>query len=330
MPRVGPCSVSSIPSLLPFAANRTAKPTWKPIQLAYDSITISGGFSSRMFVVNTIVVKDATTSDIFVEVTKNADWFLKTVGGDGTHKGMCKAVNVLTELGQRLTAQHFPSSSAVAAESDSPPAVDDGDFDPMDALDGDAESSPVKPSKGKYAHKKVRHQILYVDMPLRPPCADAACTDTKQVALYVTGKTAKKIHVHCDCVDWLIAYAADELYFQGVVGCGDAHDGKDANIPAVADLRVEWDFQKKLWQSEFVGGTMRGVKRCFSHKDHNEERWDKLRRASMSTVDISFADASVADKNQVAKEFIVHWCTSISRGDHEKFEADWGVTNSHV
>ena len=88
----------------------------------------------------------------------------ETRGGDLTHNGMCKAVNVLTELGQRLTAQHFPSSSTVAAESDSPPAVDDGDFDPMAALDGDAESSPVKPSKGKYAHKKVRHQILYVDM----------------------------------------------------------------------------------------------------------------------------------------------------------------------
>ena len=239
-------------------------------------------------------------------------------------KGQCKAVNVLTELDHRLTAQHFPST-AVAAESDSPPAIDDGDFDPMDALDGDADSSPIKSYKGKYAHKKVRHQILYVRMPLRPPCADPACTDTKQVAIYYAGKTAKKIYVHCDCIDWLLAYAADELYFQSVVDCGNADDTKNANCAAVADLRVEWDFQKKLWQSEFVGGKLRGVKRCFSHADNTEERWNKLRRASMSTVDASFA----AEKKQVAKEFIVHWCASISRGDHEKFEADWGVTNSH-
>jgi len=321
--------------LVPFAANRTTKPTWKPVTLTSASLTISGGFSARRFVVSTITVDDTTASDTFVDVTKNADWFLKIVGGDAMQKGSLKAVTVLAELDHKLKAQHFPStavageSTAVAAESDSPPAVDDVDADPMDALDGDADSSPIKSYKGKYAHKKVRHQILYVRMPLRPPCADPACTDTKQVAIYYAGKTAKKIYVHCDCIDWLLAYAADELYFQGVVDCGNADDTKSANCAAVADLRVEWNFEKKLWQSEFVGGELRGVKRCFSHADNTEERWNKLRRASMSTVDISFADASVAEKKQVAKEFIVHWCTSISRGDHEKFEADWSV-NSNV
>ena len=326
MSLVAPCSASQTP-VTHLAAKRTSKPTWKPIKLIYDSVTISGGFSSKTFVVQTIMVDAVTKTDSFVEVTKNADWFLKTVGSDVTQKGQCKAVKVLNELSDKLKTQHLLPTS-VASESDSPPAVADADYDPMDALDAGVQSTPVK--KGKSPYKKARHQILFVDMPMRPPCADASCTETKQVSVYYSGKTAKKLYVHCDCIGWLIAYAADELHFQGVVDIDDNDDTKIANCTAVADLRVEWDFQNKLWQSEFVDGALRGVKRSFSQEDNTVERWEQLRRASMSTVDASFADASAADKKQVAKEFIVHWCASISRGDHNKFEADWGVKNKET
>jgi hypothetical protein len=125
----------------------------------------------------------------------------------------------------------------------------------------------------------------------------------------------------------LLAYAADELHFQGVVDVDEDDETKIANCTAVADLHVRWDFQKKLWQAEFLDGALRGVKRSFSQEDITVERWEKLRRASMLTVNASLANASAADKKQVAKEFIVYWCASISRGDHEKFEADWGVMN---
>ena len=80
MSRVASCSASKIPPLAPFAANRTTKPTWKPVKLTYDSLTVSGGFSSKTFVVNTIIVEETTHKDTVVVVTKNADWFLKTVG----------------------------------------------------------------------------------------------------------------------------------------------------------------------------------------------------------------------------------------------------------
>jgi hypothetical protein len=329
MSLVAPCSASQTP-VAPLAAKRTSKPTWKPIQLTYDSVTVSGGFSSKTFVVRTIIVETATNSDSFVEVTKNADWFLKTVGSDVMQKGQCKAVKVLNVLSDKLNAQHL-LPTPVVPDSDSPPAVAGADYDPMDALDDglqSVQSTPVKKAKSPY--KKARHQILFVDMPMRPPCADASCTDTKQVSVYYSGKTAKKLYVHCDCIGWLLAYAADELHFQGVVDIDDNDDTKIANCTAVADLHVEWDFQKKLWQSEFVDGALRGVKRSFSQADNTVDRWDKLRRASMSTVDASFADASAADKKQVAKEFIVHWCASISRGDHHTFEADWGVKNNET
>ena len=54
------------------------------------------------------------------------------------------------------------------------------------------------------------------------------------------GHTVKKLHLRCDDLDWLIAYAADELHFQGVVcdGRSDIHV-KTANCPALADLNVE-------------------------------------------------------------------------------------------
>ena len=40
--------------------------------------------------------------------------------------------------------------------------------------------------------KVVRHEIKTVVMPLRPPCADASCTDTKTVMVYYARKNCKK------------------------------------------------------------------------------------------------------------------------------------------
>ena len=82
--------------------------------------------------------------------------------------------------------------------------------------------------------------------------------------------------MRCDDLHWLIAYAADELHFQGVVcdGRGDIYN-KSANCPAVADLNVEWDFQSKTWRAEFVDGEFRGQEKCFSPSERTGARWEK-------------------------------------------------------
>ena len=135
--------------------------------------------------------------------------------------------------------------------------------------------------------------------------------------------------MRCEDLNWLIAYAADELYFQGVVcdGRGDIYN-KSANCPAVADLNVEWDFQSKTWRAEFVEGDFRGQKRCFSPSDHTDARWEKMQRILIPCTDSTLTDATPATKRKVAKEFVSHWCGSILRGDHAAFETEFCLTPS--
>ena len=202
----------------------------------------------------------------FVEVNKNSEWFLKLVGGIACHKGGCKAVRILDDLyGEILKLGGDDQLSAVAGQQ--PPAVaeDDNDedaADPMDLLDGDCDPSyyAAKKENKRPRRKVVRHEIKTVVMPLRPPCADASCTDTKTVMVYYAGSNGRKKYLRCEDLNWLIAYAADELHFQGVVcdGRGDIYN-KSANCPAVADLNVEWDSQTKTWRAEFVDGEFRGL-----------------------------------------------------------------------
>ena len=64
-------------------------------------------------------LNDENGEHLFVEVTKNAEWSLKAVGGNSTQRGQCKAVNVLKTLQAKTTG-----SSAVAE----PPTINSPAF----------------------------------------------------------------------------------------------------------------------------------------------------------------------------------------------------------
>ena len=99
----------------------------------------------------------------FVELDKNARWFLNTVGGSVTNKGDLKTVNVLSEIRARFAAAVADDDSAVAEDSQ-----DKGDIDRMDTL-VDANVKPKATPKGKKALNRAEVRTLV--MPLRPACA---------------------------------------------------------------------------------------------------------------------------------------------------------------
>ena len=161
-------------------------------------------------------------------------------------------------------------------------------------------------------------------MPLHPECADPSRERTFQFCVYYTGKTAQKTYVSLDAIPWLIAYAADELHFQGVV-CSNAEDIKECNCAAVAGLHVEWDFDGAKYDAEFVEGAHKGVKRSFGVADICEERWTKMLRASIVPEGDDFPTATVAMKKTAAKELVVRWCASIVDGSEKVFAANLGI-----
>ena len=78
-------------------------------------------------------------------------------------------------------------------------------------------------------------------------------------------------------LDWLLAYAADELHFQGVKReSPEREPRKPANCAAVADLRLQWDFGSKTWEAEFVSGPFEGTTRRFCVEQLTNKRWSKL------------------------------------------------------
>ena len=163
-------------------------------------------------------------------------------------------------------------------------------------------------------------------MPVKPKCVDASCTDTEKVFILMAGKTKQNLWVAQSSLPWLLSYAADQLSCQGVV-CEDDADActRDTNCPAVADLNVEWDFNDKTWQSEFLSGPCQGIKRSFSASLHTEARWEKMRCSWQSTADVPLSQATPQVRKQSAKEFLISWCDAIARGEHAGFEREWGV-----
>ena len=97
--------------LLPVAASVDGY-KWQPVVVHQNTLAITGGLQ----------VKGASNAPCmyytmdgtiwpFVELDKNARWFLNTVGGSVTNKGDLKTVNVLSEI---RAAFHGPSHKSGA------------------------------------------------------------------------------------------------------------------------------------------------------------------------------------------------------------------------
>jgi hypothetical protein len=246
---------------------------------------------------------------------------LKCVGGARTQKGDLKAVTVVDEIRDKLNSTAEPSAVA------GPSAIADGDDDdapdPMDVLD-EVPDTPVKATKKAVRtpqKKTARAMVTELQMPQRPLCVGSAETTTVWMYLKPNNRNVKtsSMYIRVDCIDWLLAYAADELFHQGVKRDTVAdEDLKVANCSAVADVSLEWDFDKHLWEAEFLAGPFQGVTLSFGIADLTASRLAKL---SLSRSPSS----ALPTKKQVAKDFITLWCDAICK-ERDSFETDWELS----
>ena len=153
-------------------------------------------------------------------------------------------------------------------------------------------------------------------------------SETTTVCLYLKPNNrnikSASIYIRVDCIDWLLSYAADELFHSDAAADEDLHV---ANCPAVADVNLEWDFDTHVWEAEFLAGPFQGVTRSFGIADLTASRLARLRSVGIGQPDPRSPTSALPTKKQVAKEFITLWCDAICK-ERDSFETDWELSTA--
>ena len=142
-----------------------------------------------------------------MHLNTRAEWFVKGVGGPKTQHGQLKAVNVVDVIRARIDWTRWPN-------------------------------------------RRGKSTIEEVDVPRSPDCVGLG--EATKITVYLKGSgqrnlSKRPIYLRVDGLDWLLSYAADEHFNQGVKSAAvDEVIVKKANCAAVADLNLEWDAKKSL------------------------------------------------------------------------------------
>ena len=109
-------------TIVPVSGKTAGPHKWHPISVVCDSVIVRGGYNTSREPANSITLDDGLqlpgSIRTFVELDKNARWFLKGVGGPKAVKGDLKAVEVLVMLRGKLKDREAASRirwAAVAA-----------------------------------------------------------------------------------------------------------------------------------------------------------------------------------------------------------------------
>ena len=256
---------------------------WKPITLT-KSLSVSGGYQRKTWQVESMEVGD----DIFVKLDKNAPWFLKCVGGPSLRKGGLQRTHVIEELRQGCGLD-----ATITASPQKPAAHDIREDDPMRSLDmclyeGDA--SGAKEKKKQYQPKRLSEKVVSVEMPQRALGRSSGRT----VSVRLFPKSTTSLWIHADNVQWLVAYAADEL---GRGGIPQQPEDDDA-LPAVGNcsvpgLAIRWDFSTNDgWETVWVDGPLKGKIVRSALSDLNPEKWSRVDGASRFGSELGTATLS--------------------------------------
>ena len=186
--------------IAPLSASRS----WKSVSITQNTVTIQGGYSTRGEAAPTVQYKVGDTTQTFVELDKNASWFLKGVGGSKAKKGDLKAVEVMQVLRDAFKDKldEVTGDNAAVAETQSGSHDADDGLDPMDAMDlmDDvaavvAEVVPQKKAgvrKGgaqKQPTQDARRALVQeLEVPSRPRCVGSDEDDKTVVWVYRKAK----------------------------------------------------------------------------------------------------------------------------------------------
>ena len=317
-------------TLIPRAAPKhdNNRGSWKPAGLRPGYVNVTGGFNKKLLAAASLQYQVGDTTHIFVELDKNADWFLKGVGGPKIKKGDLKPVKVLTAIRDKF---------AIASEVEVDTAVADAvAVDPMDVLDEIASPAPTTKAKTrpKQPQGPPRSVVHDVTMPTRPECVGCDDAGTTTICVYRkagssrgrAGSQKSGLYLRSDFINWLLAYGADELHYQGVTRPSlDPQQKRRGTCAAVADLTLSWNFHDKAWEAEFIAGTYMGTTRRIRLSDV-DRHWEELKDLHLS--DGYLHSNPLVQRKTVGKAFITEWCAAIARAEGGNFETRWRLQHN--
>ena len=308
---------------------------WKPVHCTADLIHIRGGFSAEHLTAPSIPFPMGKVTYKFVQLSKNATWFLKGVGGKSAKQGCLKALNVLKELRKRYNEVAGVDTTIAVAEDQG----ENADDDIMNCLDDLATPVPVPVAKAKAKAKgkgkakaKALPQQVRVEsfkVPKHPACTgwqEDSPEGQIEIHMYKPQKDTYArytlMYLRSDCIPWLLQYAAEELLLQGWKSV-EREDGPQqneeklpCNCSALADLHLEWDFTEQQWTATFVAGEHEGTIKSFSAADL-KTRWKKM--VALRIVHGRFG----YNVKRVIQRFMIRWCQAIVGRTGDAFEQEW-------
>ena len=292
---------------------------WKPVHCNADLVHARGGFSAEHLVAPSIPFPMGKVTYKFIELSKNATWFLKGVGGNGTKKGDLKAVTVLHELRKKYNEVAGVDTTIAVAEDQG----ENADDDIMNCLDDLATPVPVAKAKAKAKGKAKakakalpqQFRVRSFKFPKHPVCTvgkEDIPEGQVEIHMYKAqrgcgGET--RMYLRSDCIPWLLQYAAEELLLHGTKSF--------CNCSEVADLHLEWDFTEKQWTATFVAGEHEGTIKSFSAADL-ETRWEKMVAWRLGR-EYRFG----YNVKRIIERFMVQWCQAIVGRTGDAFEQEW-------
>ena len=129
------------------------------------------------------------------------------------------------------------------------------------------------------------------------------------------------MYLRIDCIDWLLAYAADEHYYQGITRTPPPEKAAVADAP----YTIEWDFATNAWEAEICSGEARGAYHLFMPQKLDSIQWNYL-LADPNAVqwftshDTRFSKSCYKSRRAATKELARLWCVATLQGEREKFE----------
>ena len=270
-------------------AMKGKKPAWVEPTCCM-AMVVTGGLSKRHYVVETNEIEwERGEVKTFVRVSKNDEWVLKLVLGDGGQKGGLRRTMLVEMLRSKLIEE---AGAAVAG-----PIMAD---DPMDQLDKSASVRP--PSKRAKICKRAKDKIVAVEMPRY--CHLGMNKSSEKINIELMACSTNQLWLNMDSVPWFISYLSAEVRSGGV-----SHEAEDA-IPSnceVDNLNISWDFQSNdAWVGTWVEGPMKGNTVTVAMSKFNEVKFQQI--AAQAGVETSFHNASREDLKTAARQYLLAHC----------------------
>jgi len=122
----------------------------------------------------------------------------------------------------------------------------------------------------------------------------------------VRNNAAYALFLRSDCLEWLLKYASLEYDYQGIEEYDPTEakgDPNQPNVPEVAGLRLEWDFNESAWTANFVSGSEAGDHRTMRAADISTKAWGLLKDKGLATG--YRAHANPQSRKSATKELLI-------------------------